>query len=71
MHEVPKLAALKSFSDFFLAAQVTVYISGSVTINLSGINSDYTEFQPNSTGIKLVSGVISDLNKLKGHDVAD
>ena len=57
MHEVPKLAALTSFSDFFLAAQVTVYISGSVTIDLSSINTEYTEFQPNSTGITLMSGV--------------
>ena len=40
---------------FFLQPQVTVYISGGVTIYLLHINTESTEFQPNSTGFKLVS----------------
>ena len=40
----------------FLQPQSTVYIYGSVTIHLLGINTESTEFQPNSTGFRLVSG---------------
>ena len=34
---------------FILQPQVTVYISGSITIHLLSINTESTEFQPNST----------------------
>ena len=33
-----------------------MYTSGSITIHLLDINTESTEFQPNSTGFKLVSG---------------
>ena len=32
-----------------------LYISGSVAIHLLGMNTESSEFQPNSTGFKLVS----------------
>ena len=51
-----KFAALKFSSAFFLQPRVTVYIFGSVTIHLLGINTECTEFQSNSTGFKSVSG---------------
>ena len=44
---------------FFLQLQVTSYVSGSAMIHLLdllGINNESTDFQPNSTGFKLVSG---------------
>ena len=52
---------------FFLQPQITVYISGSVTIHLSGSNTESTEFLPNSTGFELVSGadIISEEIKSK------
>ena len=37
-------------------AQVTVDISGSVTMHLLVINTESAEFQLNSTGLQLVSG---------------
>ena len=40
-------------------------ISGSVTIHLLGINTESTEFQPNSTGFKLVSGADIRLEQIK------
>ena len=33
-----------------------MYISGGVTMHLLGINTEFTEFRQNSTGLKLVSG---------------
>ena len=42
---------------FFLQPQVTVYISGSAAIHLLDINIESTEFQPNSTGLKLMPDV--------------
>ena len=44
---------------------VAVYISGRVTIHLSDNNSESTEFLPNSTGFKLVSGVDIRFQKIK------
>ena len=41
---------------FFLQPQVIVFISDSVTIHSLSINTESTEFQPNFTGSKLVSG---------------
>ena len=41
---------------FFSQSQVTVDISGSVTIHLLVINNESAEFQLNSTGLQLVSG---------------
>ena len=42
---------------FFLQPQVILYISISVTIHLLGSNSESTEFQSNSKGFELVSGI--------------
>ena len=62
-----KLATL-TFSCSFLAGTrniFVVYISGSVTIHLLGINTESIEFQPNSTGFKLVSGADIRLEQIK------
>ena len=52
-----KPPALISCSAFFFQLQVTVYISGSVTVHLLGTNTEHNEFLPNSRGFKLYSGV--------------
>ena len=41
----------------FFQLQVTVYISGSVTVHLLGTNTEHTEFLPNPRGFKLCFGV--------------
>ena len=48
VHEAPCILCLQP--------QVTVYICGSVTIHLLCINTEFTEFQPNSTVFELVPG---------------
>ena len=45
--------------------QVAVYISGNVTMHLLGINTEFTEFQPNSTEFKLESGVDVRVERIK------
>ena len=83
MHEAPSLLHGHLPVQFFLHPQVTVYISDSVTIYLLGINTESTEFSPlggpmcphtqkkkkipQDSNWSLVS--ISDLNKLKRHNV--
>ena len=42
-----------------------MYNSGSVTIHLLGINTECTEFQPNSTGFELVSGADMRFEQIK------
>ena len=42
---------------FFLKPQVTVYISGSVTIHSLKINTESAKLQSNSTKFKLASGI--------------
>ena len=54
--EAPNLLHWHAQVQFFLHPQVTVYISGSVTICLLGINTESTEFQPDSTRFKQQSG---------------
>ena len=56
MHEAPNLMHRHLAVTLFLQPQVTVYISGSAKIHLLGSNTESAEFQPNSTGFKLVSG---------------
>ena len=56
VHEALNLLHWHLPVHFLLQPQVIVYISGSVTIHLLGINIESTEFQPNSAGFKLVSG---------------
>ena len=74
-HEVPNLKHRHLALHFLLQPQVTVYVSGSVTIHLLGRNTESTEFQPNSTRVKLVSGEnlflmpISHLNNFDRHKV--
>ena len=48
-----------------MQSQVTVYISGSVTTHLLGVITESTEFQPNSTGFRLVSGADSRFKQIK------
>lgn len=48
-----------------LISSSAVHVSGSVTIYLLGINTEFTDFQQNFTVLKLVS----DLKKLKQHNV--
>ena len=55
-HETPNLLHCYLPVHFFFQPQVTVYISGGITIHLLGINTGSIEFQPNSTGFKLVCG---------------
>ena len=42
-----------------------MYNSGSVTIHLLGMNTECTEFQPNSTGFELVSGADMRFEQIK------
>ena len=56
-HEAPNLVHWHLAVHFFFQPQGTVYISGSVTIYFLGSNTESTEFWPNSTGFKLVSGI--------------
>ena len=59
------MAALTSFSTFFLQPRVTVYISGSVTIHSLGINTEATEFQLNSAEFKWVYRIDIRLEQIK------
>ena len=57
VHEAPNLQHWHlPASPFYMQPKVTVYIFGSVTIHLLGINTESTEFQSNFTRFKLVSG---------------
>ena len=60
-----KLATLTSCSAFFLQRQVTLLISGSLTIHLLGSNTESTEFQPNTTDSNWFLKPISDFNMLE------
>ena len=48
-HEATHLLHWHYPVHFILQPQVTVYISGSITIRLLSINTESTEFQPNTT----------------------
>ena len=55
-YHAPNLQHWHLSVHFFLQPQVILYISGSVTIHLLGINTESTEFQSSFTRFKLVSG---------------
>ena len=55
-HEAPNVLLWHFAVRFLLQPEVTLCISGSVTIHLLGSNTESAELQPNPTGFKLVSG---------------